>query len=496
MQGTKIRYFIGGIMLAVTGQTQAEALQPDPAWKQGKLENGFNWQILQTPQRPNDRIQLRLVVKTGSLAEKTQQTGYTWLIPKVVLFSSKSLSSTKLEQLWNSAIDPKYPLPPAIVSYDFTLYSLSLPHNRPELLKDALNWLADAAGKAVFTSETLQHAMKMADTSVATYPPDIQDPVWRRRLKGSTLLGHDPAQNAPQPIDLEKLKQFYRQWYTPDMMTLYVAGHVDSRTLPENINLAFSSLKGKRHTPATIAALSPMKPETIGIISDKKKEDTLSLIWDLNWQPINDSRVLNQYWISDITREALYRYLQLGLERKNDKALKLGLDCKVQYHRASCALNLNTTAGNLKPAMEYLAAELVTLRDKGLPKGQFDELYAQKQAQLSQLFAMYAHTSTDILINQRLLSQQSNVVDLAPEQYQRLRQAFLASLTPEMLNRELKQILSQEVAFILIQPKGEAEMDVDQLRNSFNQIMLLTPHKDKVDIPAQPPTSKSDVKAS
>ncbi|RAW87466.1 insulinase family protein [Photorhabdus laumondii] len=496
MQGTKIRYFIGGIMLAVAGQTQAEALQPDPAWKQGKLENGFNWQILQTPQRPNDRIQLRLVVKTGSLAEKTQQAGYTWLIPKVVLFSSKSLSSTKLEQLWNSAIDPKYPLPPAIVSYDFTLYSLSLPHNQPELLKDALNWLADAAGKAVFTPETLQHAMKMADTSVATYPPDIQDPVWRRRLKGSTLLGHDPAQNAPQPIDLERLKQFYRQWYTPDMMTLYVAGHVDSRTLPENISLAFSSLKGKRHTPATIAALSPMKPETIGIISDKKKEDTLSLIWDLNWQPINDSHVLNHYWISDITREALYRYLQLGLERKNDKALKLGLDCKVQYHRASCALNLNTTAGNLKPAMEYLAAELVTLRDKGLPKGQFDELYVQKQAQLSQLFAMYAHTSTDILINQRLLSQQSNVVDIAPEQYQRLRQAFLASLTPEMLNRELKQILSQEVAFILIQPKGEAEMDVDQLRNSFNQIMSLTPHKDKVDIPAQLPMSKSEAKAS
>ncbi len=336
MQGTKIRYFIGGIMLTIAGQVQAEALQPDPAWKQGKLENGFNWQILQTPQRPNDRIQLRLVVKTGSLAEKTQQTGYTWLIPKVALFSSKSLSSAKLEQLWDSAVDPKYPLPPAIVSYDFTLYNLSLPHNRPELLKSALSWLADAAGKTVFTSETLQHAMKMAGTSVATYPPDIQDPVWRRRLQGSTLLGHDPAQGAAQPVDLDKLKQFYRQWYTPDMMTLYIAGNVDSRTLPENINQTFSSLKGKRHTPATIAALLPMKPDTMGIISDKKKEDTLSLIWDLNWQPMNDSHVLSRYWISDITREALYRYLQLGLERRNDKALKLGL--RLQSSVSACEL--------------------------------------------------------------------------------------------------------------------------------------------------------------
>ena len=50
MQGTKIRLLTGGLlMLATVGYVQAEALQPDPAWQQGTLANGFQWQVLATP---------------------------------------------------------------------------------------------------------------------------------------------------------------------------------------------------------------------------------------------------------------------------------------------------------------------------------------------------------------------------------------------------------------------------------------------------------------
>ncbi|MBI6547666.1 M16 family metallopeptidase [Xenorhabdus lircayensis] len=478
MQGNKIGYLIGGAILATTCLAQAEILQPDPAWQQGKLENGFSWQILQTPQRPNDRIQLRLLVKTGSLTEKNQQQGYTYLIPKVVLSSSKDLSSQKLENLWHNVIDTKNPFPPAIVSYDFTLYSLSLPNNRSDLLQDALIWLSDIAGGAVFTPETLAQAMKAGEPPVTTFPPDTQDPVWRMRLKGSTLIDHDPGMPVSVPVDVKKVENFYRQWYTPDAMTLYIAGHVDRRLLSERINQAFSSLEGKRQTPVSVPTLLPLKAATIGVVSDKAKQDRLSLTWNLNWLPINDSQTLIQYWLNDLTREALYRYLQLGLKEKQDD-MQLGLDCRVLYQRANCSLNLDVPTDKLMESTLYLASQLSSLRENGLPQEQFDELYAQKQTQLQQLFAMYARTDTDILINQRLLSQQNNVTDIAPEQFQRLRQAFLSSLTPQLLNKKLQEMLSQEISFILVQPKGEATVDVNQIKNSFNQIMRPGPVPEK-----------------
>ncbi|WP_086113385.1 M16 family metallopeptidase [Xenorhabdus beddingii] len=478
MQGNKIGYLMGGAILAATCMAQAETLQPDPAWQQGKLENGFSWQILQTPQRPNDRIQLRLLVKTGSLVEKNHQKGYTYLIPKVVLSSSKDLSSQDLENLWHNAIDTQNPFPPAIVSYDFTLYSLSLPNNRPDLLQNALIWLSDVAGGAVFIPKTLEQAMKEGGSPVTTFPADIQDPVWRMRLQGSTLIDHDPGMPVSEPVDVKKIENFYHQWYTPDAMTLYIAGNVDRRSLSERINQTFSSLEGKRQTPVPVPTLLPLKAATIGVESDKVKQDRLSLSWNLNWLRINDSQTLAQYWLNDMAREALYRYLQLGLTEKQDD-MKLGLDCRVLYQRANCSLNLDAATDKLMGSTLYLASQLSSLRENGLPQAQFDELYAQKKAQLQQLFAMYARTDTDILINQRLLSQQNEVIDIAPEQFQRLRQAFLSSLTPQLLNKKLKEMLSQEISLILVQPKGEATVDVNQIKNSFNQIMRPGPLPEK-----------------
>ena len=83
MQGTKIRLLTGGLlMMATVGYVQAEALQPDPAWQQGTLANGFQWQVLATPQRPSDRIEVRLSVNIGSLSESTQQSGFSHFISR------------------------------------------------------------------------------------------------------------------------------------------------------------------------------------------------------------------------------------------------------------------------------------------------------------------------------------------------------------------------------------------------------------------------------
>lgn len=475
MQGTRIRLIVGGLLLAAaSGNVQAEALQPDPAWQQGKLENGFSWQLLATPQRPSDRVELRLVVNTGSLSESAQHVGFAHLLPRLALMSSASFTPAQLQSLWQQGVDNDRPLPPAITSYDFTLYSLSLPNNRPDLMKEALAWLSDTSGKLAISEQTVNAALNSATDPIATFPQNIQEPWWRYRLKGSSLMGHDPGQPVAKPVDIEKLKQFYQQWYTPDAMTLYVVGNVDSRSIAAQIGKTFSELKGKRTTPAPIAMLAPLPPEPVSLMSEQATQDTLSLMWDTPWHPIQDSVALSRYWRSDLAREALFWHVQQVLEKSDQKNLKLGFDCRVQYQRAQCAIHLNTPTENLTPGMSFVARELASLRTNGLSQAEFDALMVQKNDQLSKLFATYARTDTDILMSQRLRSQQSGVVDIAPEQYQKLRQAFLSGLTLAELNQELKQQLSQDTTLILTQPKGEPEVNVKALQDAYNAIM--TPH--------------------
>ncbi|VXC44491.1 M16 family metallopeptidase [Serratia oryzae] len=476
MQGTRIHLLVGGLLLvAASGSVQAEALQPDPAWQQGQLENGFSWQILDTPQRPSDRVELRLMVNTGSLMESSQQIGFAHLLPRIAIARSESFTEPQLRSLWQQSVDGERPLPPAISSYDFTLYNLSLPNNRPDLLKEALTWLADTSGKLAIDELTVQGVMSSGVDPIGTFPPDPKDSWWRYRLKDSTLLAHDPGQQVKQPINIDELKKFYQQWYTPDVMTLYVVGKVDSRSLGEQINKAFSPLKGKRETPATMPTLTPLPPQPVSLISEQVKQDTLSIMWDSPWHPIRDSQSLSRYWRSDIAREALFWHIQQVLQKSEQKNIQLGFDCRVQYQRAQCAIHLNSPNENLNTGLAFIARELANLRKNGFSKDEFNALLAQKNDQLSKLFATYARTDTDILMSQRLRSQQSGVVDIAPEQYQKLRQAFLSSLTLEALNQELKLQLSQDATLVLMQPKGEPEMNMKQLQETYNGIMMPAP---------------------
>uniref|UniRef100_UPI00196750C3 insulinase family protein n=2 Tax=Enterobacterales TaxID=91347 RepID=UPI00196750C3 len=72
--------------------------------------------------------ELRLIVNTGSLVESSQQTGFAQLLPRLALTRSESFTAPQLRALWQQSVDNERPLPPAIISYDFTMYNLSLPN--------------------------------------------------------------------------------------------------------------------------------------------------------------------------------------------------------------------------------------------------------------------------------------------------------------------------------------------------------------------------------
>lgn len=150
-------------MMAAVGYVQADALQPDPARQQGTLANGLQWQVPATPQRPSDRIEVRLSINTGSLTESTQQSGFSHFLPRIALTQSGSLQPAQVRSLWQQGIDPKRPLPPALVSYEYTMFNLSLPNNRNDLLKEALVWLSDSTGRLTITPETINHALASED---------------------------------------------------------------------------------------------------------------------------------------------------------------------------------------------------------------------------------------------------------------------------------------------------------------------------------------------
>lgn len=459
---------LAGILLMVAGfPAQAEKLYSDPAWRQGILDNGLHWQILATPQRPNDKVELRLLVNVGSLAESPSETGYGQLLARQAM--AHSHECTDPQQQAPSVLV----LSPAVISYNFTLYRISLSGNRPNEIKEALRWLATTAGELTLDQPCVA-PVSGAEDPVITWPLDTQDSGWRYRLNGSALLDHDPATSAIAPVNMDALKRYYQKWYTPDAVTLLVAGNIDSRDVIEQINHFFAPLSGKRHQAPPQPFLLPLPSKPTQLVSKALKPDRLSLIWDDSMLPVQDSDHLMQLWKRDLAREALFWHVQRVLSGNKARGVQVGFDCRTFYLRAQCAINVESGHDTVEANLLLIAHELASIRDHGLPEDEYHVLLSQKKVELEQLFANYAQISTEVLINQRLRSQQSAVIDVAPEQYQILRRQFLSRLTLALLNLEIEQQLIQGQSIILMQPPGEPALSIDKLYAEWQNIMHKT----------------------
>lgn len=468
MQGKYGRLYAGSVFLAVAvGQVQAEPLQPDPAWQQGTLDNGFQWQVLATPQRPSDRIEVRLSIDAGSLAESTQHQGYSRFLPHLAFTQNHD---PRMLSLWQQSTDPQRPAPPVIVTYNTTLFELSLPNNRSDLLKEALSWLSGMASGLSVTPESVNAALQIPN-NVLTLPANTQDGWWRYRLKGSPLLGHDPAEALKQPVEIQNLKEWYQKWYTPDAMTLIVVGNVDNRSVIEQITKQFGGLEGKRETPAPIPTLAPLSRKPASIMGSNVAQDRLAIMWDMPWTPIRDSAALQRYWRTDLAREALFWHVQQALAKNNLKDVHTSVDCQVLFQRAQCGINLDSANDKLTGNLSKVATVLEKLREGGLSQTEFDALVVQKKRELQTLFTTYARTDTAVLMGQRLRSLQNQVVDISPEAYQKLRQEFLDDISIQVVNRDLRLLLQQEMALVLHQPAGEAEFNMPSLQAVWDKIM-------------------------
>lgn len=128
---------------------------------------------------------------------------------------------------------------------------------------------------------------------------------------------------------------------TPDAMTLIVVGNIDARSVAEQINKTFGTLKGKRETPALVPTLSPLRAESVSIMTDAVRQDRLSIMWDTPWQPIRESAALLRYWQADLAREALFWHIQQELTKNNAKDIGLGFDCGFCFCARSAPSTLN-----------------------------------------------------------------------------------------------------------------------------------------------------------
>ncbi len=217
-----------------------------PHVKVGKLPNGLTYYIRHNDE-PKNRAELRLVVNAGSILENEKQLGLAHFTEHMAFNGTKNFDKQELvDFLEKSGVQFGADLN-AYTSFDETVYMLQLPTDSLSVFKKGFQILEDWAHNVSFNDKEIDKERGVVieewrlgqganERIRAKYFPVI--------LKGSQYANRIPIgtkQNL-ETFKYETLREFYKDWYRPDLQAVIAVGDFDVREVENLIKQHFSAI--------------------------------------------------------------------------------------------------------------------------------------------------------------------------------------------------------------------------------------------------------------
>ncbi len=250
-----------------------EVLPRDPAVLTGELDNGLRYYV-RSNGRPENRAFLRLIVRAGSVLEDDDQRGLAHFVEHMAFNGTRNFEKTELLD-YLQGIGMRFgPDVNAYTSFDETVYMLEVPTDDPEILDTALLVLEDWASGVSLEDEEIEKERGVvveewrSDRGAAARLRDAEIPY---RFHGSRYAERLPfgdpeiLREAPP----ERLRDFYRDWYRPDLMAVIAVGDFDAAEVAAEIRGRFGRLEGPAEPRERFKAEIPPHDETlVSVFSD------------------------------------------------------------------------------------------------------------------------------------------------------------------------------------------------------------------------------------
>lgn len=238
-----------GIGFAQTSDT--DEIPMDPNVKIGKLDNGLTYYIRNNG-KPEDKLELRLALKAGSILEKDDQQGLAHFIEHMNFNGTKNFEKNELVDYLQS-IGVKFGADlNAYTSFDETVYILPIPSDDAEKLEKGFTILEDWAHNALLTEEAIdgERGVVLEEYRLGLGPDKrmmqeyLPKVMYNSRYAERLPIGKkDVIENA----DYETIRNYYKDWYRPGLMAVIAVGDLDVETIEQKIKSHFSNLEAREN---------------------------------------------------------------------------------------------------------------------------------------------------------------------------------------------------------------------------------------------------------
>lgn len=308
----------------------AAALPMDANMRIGKLANGFTYYIRKNIE-PKDRAQLYLATKVGSIVENDDQRGLAHFMEHMSFNGTKNFPKNDLVNYLQKAGVRFGADLNAYTSFDETVYQLPIPTDDPEVFKNGMQIMRDWAQDATLDVAEIDKERgvileeKRLGKGAAQRMQDKYLPMLFNNSRYSNRLPIG-TEEVLKNFKAETIRQFYTDWYRPDLQALIVVGDVDVNAVEQMIKAQFSTLKNPAKPRPRIEYNIPLIdknqfavvydkefPVTVAQVIIKHPETVIKTTSDLRNNMIRS--LYNQMTsarFSELTKQANPPYLQGG----------------------------------------------------------------------------------------------------------------------------------------------------------------------------------------
>ncbi|MFA6945733.1 MAG: insulinase family protein [Pedobacter sp.] len=227
--------------------TSSEIIPLDPAIRIGKLPNGFTYYIRRNIE-PKNRVQLYLANKVGSIMENDDQRGLAHFMEHMGFNGTKNFPKNDLVNYLQKAGVRFGADLNAYTSFDETVYQLPIPSDDPEVLKNGIQIMRDWAQEATLDPAEIdkERGVVLEEKRLGKGAQQrMQDKYLPMLFNNSRYSDRLPigTEEVLKNFSAETIKQFYKDWYRPDLQALIVVGDIDVNAMEQIIKAKFSDLK-------------------------------------------------------------------------------------------------------------------------------------------------------------------------------------------------------------------------------------------------------------
>lgn len=269
-----------------------------PEVKVGRLPNGLEY-FIRANGTPKGRAELRLVVNAGSVLEDDTQRGLAHFVEHMAFNGTTNFPGgdipafiQRLGMRFGAHVN-------AHTGFDETVYQLQIPTDNRGIIDRSLLILEDWATGVTFDPKEVEKERGVVleewrlGLGAESRVRDAQMPVL---LKGARYADRSPIGRPEilQNVTPERLRQFYKDWYRPDLMAVIAVGDFDAAMVEQMVLAHFRNIpRPVNAKPRPLYTVPPQPDTRYSLVADREARGTMVNVYSI--KPAVDQRTVGTY---------------------------------------------------------------------------------------------------------------------------------------------------------------------------------------------------------